>query len=614
MNEENETEENQRAIGHLVGKTTVASAKLLVEDPKVGKNNYVVLYGDKGESGKRDFHILDIIEMWHDKKGMMAKVQVLGDRPSRPFERGSKVYLAKEEQIRDVLGIDNPPEKSVALGKLLGYDFDVNLLVKNFGRIFITGKSGSGKSYTMGVLCEEFLNKGIPVVILDRHGEYGSLKVVNDEVEIKEVSAKEEDESIGYCPWCGENIPKEVSMCPECGKELKSDVLDDPPEEQAEKRIENYEESKESPYVDNIIEFADLKINKAGDLDMEYLFSLDEKDIVAPNLCTIINLRGLNLEIQETIAGKLLKRLYKASTSRRIPPFYLFLDEAHLFAGKKKTETSETVKLFSQEGRKFGANLVIGTQRPQLLDTTIRAQAGTWIVHQLSDVRDIGITISSAEDLTKENKDDIAGLDRGEAILSGEAVSGIPLFVKVRERRTEHGGIGFNALDFLSEGTLDEMKKRKERILGKKSSEELEMGKTIFEELKGPKSNEELLEEIAQLKVENKELKDEKKRLKEKISELKDQKGAPLQATDETLKELQTQVDVWKEKYKFLKSQQERPSGSQGDQDELLLELRNKIIELQAQVKKYKSLYDEAILLAEKSIKELKKGQEAVRK
>ncbi|TXT60402.1 MAG: AAA-like domain protein [Promethearchaeota archaeon] len=610
MAEEKGIDEEDRAIGHLVGKTTVASAKLLVEDPKVGKNNYVVLYGDKDENGKREYHILDIIEMWHDKKGMMAKVQVLGDRPSRPFERGAKVYLAKEAQIREVLGIDNPPEKSVALGKLLGYDFDVNLMVKNFGRIFITGKSGSGKSYTMGVLCEEFLKKGIPVVILDRHGEYGSLKVASEDLDGEEEVEEEVDESIGYCPWCGENIPKEVTICPECGEELTSEVLEEPPEKKTEEK-EAGEESKESNFVDNIIEFADLKINKAGDLDMEYLFSLDEKDIVAPNLCTIINLRGLNLEIQETIAGKLLKRLYQASTSRKIPPFYLFLDEAHLFAGKKRTETSETVKLFSQEGRKFGANLVIGTQRPQLLDTTIRAQAGTWIVHQLSDVRDIGITISSAEDLTKENKDDIAGLDKGEAILSGEAVSGIPLFVKIRKRRTEHGGIGFNALDFLSEDTLDEMKKRKERILGKKSSEELEMGKTIFEELKGPRSSEELLEEIAQLKMENKELRDEKERLKEKLTELQEQQGTPLEVTDETLKELQTQVDVWKEKYNYLKNQQEKEGGprTEGDQGDLLLELRNKIIELQAQVKKYKSLYDEALLLAEKSIKELKKHQ-----
>lgn len=49
----------------------------------------------------------------------------------------------------------------------------------------------------------------------------------------------------------------------------------------------------------------------------------------------------------------IIKKLYDVSTTRKIPPFYLFLDEAHLFAGKKQTETCEVVKLFAQEGRKI---------------------------------------------------------------------------------------------------------------------------------------------------------------------------------------------------------------------------------------------------------------------
>ncbi len=77
-------------------------------------------------------------EKFKDKKGMMAKVQTLGDRPKRPFEVGAEVYLATEEQISKILGISNPPDESVALGKLLGYPFEVFLAVKNFGRIFIT--------------------------------------------------------------------------------------------------------------------------------------------------------------------------------------------------------------------------------------------------------------------------------------------------------------------------------------------------------------------------------------------------------------------------------------------------------------------------------------------
>ena len=395
--EEEEVELSPGAIGRLTGKTTTSTVQILISDPNVVRNSYFVIYDREEVDGIKPSYLLNITDMWSESKGLMAKLQVLGERPNKPFEMGTEVFLATEEQISKVLGIYNPPEKSISLGKLIGYPFDVNLLVKNFGRIFITGKSGSGKSYTMGVLCEEFMKKGIPVVIIDRHGEYGSLKVASEDIE-KEKPASFKVKS-GFCPWCGEEIPKDAKKCKHCKKSLESEITEETP---------TTKDPEASEFVDKIIEYADLKMNKSADVDIEYLFSLDSTDIVAPNLCSIINMRGLDLEVQEVIASKLLKKLYQSSTNREIPPFYLFLDEAHLFAGKKQTETCEVVKLFAQEGRKFGANIVIGTQRPQLLDVTIRAQSGTWVVHNLSDVRDIGITIQSAEDLSKENSDDIS--------------------------------------------------------------------------------------------------------------------------------------------------------------------------------------------------------------
>ena len=549
MTEEQTQEEEP--VGRLTGKTTTHTVTVVFEGRSVERKSYLVVYGEKDEEGNKPCYVLYITDMWTDEKGRMAKLGVLGERPKRPFDIGSDVFRATEEQISKILGIFNPPEESLSMGKLIGYPFEVHLLIKNFGRIFITGKSGSGKSYTMGILAEEFLKKGVPIIILDRHGEYGSLKVVSEDA--------------------GEG---------------------------------------ESEFVDSIIEFSDLKKNKGGDIDIEYLFSLSSADLVAPNLCTIVNLNGLALEVQEAIAGKLLKKLYESSTTRKIPPFYLFLDEAHLFAGKKQTETCDIVKLFAQEGRKFGANIIIGTQRPQLLDTTIRAQAGTWIIHNLSDIRDIGITISSAEDLSNENKSDISGLDKGECIICGEAVKGIPLFVKIRSRRTRHGGVSFNPLDFLSENTVDELQKRKERILGGKSADELETGKSMYQEMMAPKKAADYMDEISALKVRIKELEDEVSRLKVKVADVKGGKDIPLVITDDTIRDLQTEIEVWKEKYKYLKEMAEKGEGDMvplTEDTEDLLELNNKAIELEAQVKKFKSKYDDAIILAEKSIAELKK-------
>ena len=585
-------------VGRLTGKTTISEVSIIITNPKVSRNNYFTIYGEEKADGSRDFHILSILEMWTDKKGMQAKLSALGERPRKPFEPGSEVYLATREQISKILGIFNPPELSISLGKLMGYGFEVNLLVKNFGRIFITGKSGSGKSYTMGVLCEEFMKKGIPVVILDRHGEYGALKVASEDVE-EDKPASFEVKS-GVCPYCGKVVPEDAKTCEHCGKSLETEIIEDVPK---------IDDEKASEFADNIVEYTDLKINPSGDVDIEYLFSLEAEDIVAPRLCSIINLRGIDLEVQEVIAGKLLNKLYKASTNREIPPFYLFLDEAHLFAGKKKTETSEVVKLFAQEGRKFGANLVIGTQRPQLLDVTIRAQSGTWVVHNLSDVRDIGITIQSAEDLSRENEGDISGLDKGEGIICGEAVAGIPLFVKVRKRITKHGGVGFNPLDFLSEQTVGELQKRRDKILGKKTQEELESGKSMYQDMMKPKSTNDYMNEIAKLNIRIRELEKEVEALRLQTAGIAGEKGVTTLSGDESkdIKELQTEIQVWKEKYNYLKMKEESevPEINTSDNQEVS-RLQNKISDLENDVKKWKTKHADTVKYAEKLLAQLK--------
>lgn len=590
---ENEPEsQGPKPVGRLTGKTTIHTLNLLISDPNVDRTSYFVIYGEaEEEGGEIPYYILSIIDIWTESKGTMAKVIVLGDRPKRPFEMGAEVYLANEEQITTILGIYNPPDKSVALGKLLGYPFNVYLAVKNFGRIFITGKSGSGKSYTMGVLCEEFMKKGIPVVILDRHGEYGSLKVAGDEEE--------------------EEKPKVLKTIEKLDTEEGEFDLSELEITGVTTEVPKKEGPLESKYVDNIIEFADLSKNKGGDIDLDYLFSLDATDIVAPRLCTIVNLRGLDLEVQELVAGKLLKKLYNASTDRKIPPFYLFLDEAHLFAGKKATETCEIVKLFAQEGRKFGANIVIGTQRPQLLDTTIRAQAGTWIVMNLSDIRDIDITIKSAEDLSKEHRNDISGLDKGEGIISGEAVAGIPIFVKVRKRITAHGGIGFNPLDYLSEQTVEEAQKRRNRLLGNKTEEELEAGKEEFHEITEMATSTDYLAQITKLKARVRELENEVEMLR---SGAGGDSAIPYLTGGGNTKELEMEVKVWKEKYNALKNRKDSeipapqlesfPSAS--DNNEQVLNLQSKVSFLESEVEKYKQKAQDSIKLAERLMSELK--------
>ncbi|WP_049996398.1 helicase HerA domain-containing protein [Halococcus sediminicola] len=68
-------------------------------------------------------------------------------------------------------------------------DLQIPLVKILTGRGFITGKSGSGKSNTAGKICEEILDEGYPLLVIDTEGEYYGLK---EEYEVLHVGADDE--------------------------------------------------------------------------------------------------------------------------------------------------------------------------------------------------------------------------------------------------------------------------------------------------------------------------------------------------------------------------------------------------------------------------------------
>ncbi|MHA1377778.1 MAG: helicase HerA domain-containing protein [Candidatus Helarchaeota archaeon] len=441
-----------KKIGTIEGKSTPHTVTINVIDPIIGRNDYLQV-----EHPSKKMYLLLIKEIWNEKNYISAVAETVGIAPKTPFIPKTDVYKATEQLINETLGIFTPEEKAVYFGKLKGYPYDVLLPLEKFGRVFITGKSGSGKSYTVGVFIEEFLKKGVPLIIFDRHGEYSSLKVQNTE-----------------------------------GSE------------------EFHVEPKS--YAEQIIEFTDLNVNPGGDVPIEFIMTSNPKDLISNQQCTIVNLRGQNLEVQEALTEQILRKLYDASVKGEIQPYYCILDEAHLFASKKKTKVRETVKLFAQEGRKFGANLVIVTQKPQLLDTTVRAQAGTWIIHQLTDIRDIDITVKSSEGLSSDWNEDIGRLEPGEAVITGDVIKRTPLILRIRKRETLHGGSGFNPLDFVSKELKETMEARRKRLSEGRSSAQVEEAIRCFEALS---------EEGSDIKTENKAIQSKIKELESTIRQLR---------------------------------------------------------------------------------------------
>lgn len=108
-----------------------------------------------------------------------ATARNIGDFPDLPFREGTDVVKADQELVLETLSL---PSSGAHVGTLRGFGSqlfisDSKLMEKHIG---VFGRTGSGKSYTAGVLAEELLEHEQPMVILDPHGEYASLKVESD--------------------------------------------------------------------------------------------------------------------------------------------------------------------------------------------------------------------------------------------------------------------------------------------------------------------------------------------------------------------------------------------------------------------------------------------------
>lgn len=391
-----------KSVGIIEGKTTTNGFKVKVLSDEVGRNSFLEVFHEG------TYYVCGIRELYRTEEGIYAECFVIGQGPKLPFTPASPVYLAREEHVRKALKLSDDPSTGIYVGKLKGLDCKVWLPIKSLGRIFIVGKPGSGKSYTAGVIIEELLKKSIPLLIIDVHGEYSSLKVM------------------------GDVTSEEFNVYPKS-------------------------------YAESVVEFGDPKINPGADVSLEVLESVNPEDLIVPGQCTIINLRGLLKEEQASLVASLLEKVFQAVAEGSLRPFYCVLDEAHRFAGRERTKSTDVVRRFAQEGRKFGAGLIVITQRPQLLDTTVRGLVGTWIIHRLSDPNDMRIALESGG-LGSEWENIIAWLESGEAVITGEAVEKIPIIVRIRPRETKHGGEGFNPLDYIAKPSESTATKTLEKL------------------------------------------------------------------------------------------------------------------------------------------------------
>lgn len=152
---------------------------------------------------------------------------------------------------------------------------------------------------------------------------------------------------------------------------------------------------------------------------------------------TILDLSGIPSEMMMSIAGTLIKIVYDClfwgqnlQVGGRQQPLLFVLEEAHNYLKSgEDSVASRTVQSIAKEGRKYGAGLLLATQRASELDETVLSQCGTVIALRMTNNGDKSKVAGAIQQDLDNMISLLPSLRTGEAIISGEAVK-IPCRIK----------------------------------------------------------------------------------------------------------------------------------------------------------------------------------------
>lgn len=155
----------------------------------------------------------------------------------------------------------------------------------------------------------------------------------------------------------------------------------------------------------------------------------------------IINLSEVPSDILPLVIGRisaLIFSLQQWTKKEERHPIALLCDEAHLYIPESTSSTAnsnsakKSFERIAKEGRKYGVGLVIISQRPSEVNKTILSQCNNFVAMRLSNAEDQSVIKRLLPDSLGNFTDLLPILDRGEALIVGDA-SLLPSKVKIKE-------------------------------------------------------------------------------------------------------------------------------------------------------------------------------------
>ena len=395
-----------------------------------------------------------------DRFGRRHQVPPFGERLVRPPRPDELAIIGS--------GLDSG-DASILIGALRDApEVPARLVSKGFARhTFMCGQSGSGKTYTTGVLFERLLSETtLPIVIIDPNSDHVHLGTLPDPDDHSEESERFRSAAASVRVARARGFDASFVLCADfsdLGLDYQALLLRLHPIGDAEEfdALRRITETLTAPYsVDDVIaavqaDFPDdplaagiaRRITNLGIADWDVWRRGDEPSLARVGLrderCVVLDVGSLARRDERTVVAlTLLGNRWALRRERR--PALIAIDEAHNVLPAETDDpllraTSELGALIAGEGRKFGLHLFVATQRPSKVHPNVVSQCDNLVLMRVNGAGDVDDLVSLFSHVPEAMIRSSTGFGLGQALFAGP-IAPVPTVVQVTTRRTPEGG------------------------------------------------------------------------------------------------------------------------------------------------------------------------------
>jgi uncharacterized protein len=385
---------------------------------------------------------------------------VVIDGDLAPFH-DALIRVATETEVQAWQQRIAPPRARLWLGELaLAAGVPCLADTGGFSRhTFLCGQSGSGKTYSLGVILERLLMEtDLRVVVLDPNSDFVRLHQLRSGA----------DPSLTECYETMASAIAVYSAQASSERRLRLHAAEvDPAAQAAALRLDPIADREEyaalvsflagqnTPTIEALnsselpearrlgLRLANLGIDRfavwargeAGSV----LDAVHDEDI----RCVVIDLGSLpTRDEQSLVAAVVLGDLWRRRTERR--PVLIVIDEAHNVCPAEPDDplvalaTDHAIRI-AAEGRKFGLYLLVSTQRPQKIPQNVLSQADNLVLLRLNSLADAAFAQAAFSFVPPSLIQRSATFRQGEGLIAGK-ISPEPALLRFGARISEEGG------------------------------------------------------------------------------------------------------------------------------------------------------------------------------